>query len=48
MLQFNVRLNYILTAVKREKFAKKKGKYAKGKLVTFSVKSLILYQYPSC
>ena len=35
-----------LTAVKREKFAKRKEKYCKGKVVTFTVQSLILYQYP--
>ena len=36
----------ILTAVKREKFAKIQENDFKGKLVTFTVQSLILYQYP--
>ena len=34
-----------LTAVKREKFAKNKKKYCKGKVATGTVQSLILYQY---
>ena len=36
-----------LTAVKREKFAKNKKNHGlKGKVVTFTVQSLILHQYP--
>ena len=38
--------NKTLTAVEREKFANKQEKYFKGKVFTFTVQSLILYQYP--
>ena len=46
-LKFNV-VNLLLasTAIKREKFAKNKKKYFKGKVVIFTVETLITFQYP--
>ena len=45
-LKFNV-VNLLLasTAIKREKFAKNKKKYFKGKVVIFTVETLT-FQYP--